>query len=185
MHIHIYTYIYIYVYRMFYHCWNKAEAIFPIVFILFLFADYCWKIVNILIYLTKCDEIIPWSMKLKIFVWRHITKLSLLRLFKQDIEGSSDSTHFQTGVRFSKSRTLKFMAFMKISGEKIPVTVTIQTSKNVTRFWKSVSQSLSRSLQWRSQILRISVLSVQCILTQYPKLFLDWIQILKWNSFIF
>ena len=40
-----------------------------------------------------------------------ITKLMLSILFKQDTEESSNSTHFQTGVRRkSCSRTLKLMA---------------------------------------------------------------------------
>ena len=50
-----------------------------------------------------------------ILVGRHIMKLGFPRLFKQDTEGSSLSTHFQTGIRFSSwSRILKLMAFGKI-----------------------------------------------------------------------
>ena len=35
------------------------------------------------------------------FVWKHIKKLSLLRLFQQDTERRLILTHFQTGDRFS------------------------------------------------------------------------------------
>ena len=52
------------------------------------------------------------------FVWRHIAKLNLSRLFKQNTEGSSITKNFQTGVRFSSwSRTLKLMALKKIIGQ--------------------------------------------------------------------
>ena len=52
------------------------------------------------------------------FVWRHITKLCLSRLFKENTEGSSMSTHFQTGVRFSSwSRALKLTTLVKIVGQ--------------------------------------------------------------------
>ena len=46
--------------RVFPSCWNKVAAsqIFPIDIILFLFLDYCWEIVNILIYLTKYSKIV-------------------------------------------------------------------------------------------------------------------------------
>ena len=42
---------------------EKAETsqIFPVDFNLF--PDYCWKIVNISIYLTKYSKIIPWMME--------------------------------------------------------------------------------------------------------------------------
>ena len=82
--------------------------------ILFLFSDYCRKIINILIYSTK-SYIRRWSRRP--FVWSHITKFSLSRLFNQDTERISISVHFQTEVRFScLSRTLKFMALVKIKG---------------------------------------------------------------------
>ena len=50
-------------------CWNKAAAsqVFSINFILFLFSDYCWEIVNILIYTTIYSKIMPWTMEQKIF----------------------------------------------------------------------------------------------------------------------
>ena len=48
-------------------------------------------------------------------------KLSFSRLFTQDTKGSSISTQFQTGVRFSSwLSTLKFMALMKIEGQRVP-----------------------------------------------------------------
>ena len=37
---------------MFHDSWNKATQIFPVDFIFFLSSDYCWKIVNILMYST-------------------------------------------------------------------------------------------------------------------------------------
>ena len=51
--------------RVFHNCWNKAVAsqIFPFDFILFLFSDYNWEIVNILIYSTKYNETMPWAME--------------------------------------------------------------------------------------------------------------------------
>ena len=61
-----------------------------------------------------------WTMKQKIFL-RHITKLSLPRLFQQNTEGTSISTHFQTRVKFSsRSRNLRLMALLKIVGQQIP-----------------------------------------------------------------
>ena len=93
-------------YREFYYCWNKAAAsqIFPVEFILFLFSDYCWEIVNILIYVNKYSEIIPCEKTY------YETKS-----FKEDSVGSLISKHFQTGVRFSSwSRTLKLMALVKM-----------------------------------------------------------------------
>ena len=53
------------IYNVFHNCWNKAAAsqIFSIDFILFLISDYCWKIVNILIYSTKYGKMMPWTME--------------------------------------------------------------------------------------------------------------------------
>ena len=57
------------IYRMFHNCWNKVAVsqIFPVDFILFLFLDYCWEIVNILTYLLKYREIMTLTMEPKIF----------------------------------------------------------------------------------------------------------------------
>ena len=54
-------------YSVFHNCWNKAAVlqIFPVDFILF--SNYCWEIVNILIYSIKYCKIMPWMMEQKIF----------------------------------------------------------------------------------------------------------------------
>ena len=46
---------------------HPASEIFPVDFILFLYPDYCWEKVNILIYLTKYSKIMSSSMDQKIF----------------------------------------------------------------------------------------------------------------------
>ena len=82
----------------FHNSWNKivASQIFLVYFIFFLFSEYWWKIVNILIYLIKHNEILPWTMEQKIFCMKAYYE----RLFKQDTEESSISIHFQIEVRF-------------------------------------------------------------------------------------
>ena len=44
-----------------------ASQLFPVDFILFLFSDYSWEMVKILIYLTKYTKLMPWTMEQKIF----------------------------------------------------------------------------------------------------------------------
>ena len=46
---------------------KQLPLIFHVDFILFLFSGYCWKIVNILVYLTNSSKILSWSMELKSF----------------------------------------------------------------------------------------------------------------------
>ena len=95
---------------------------FSVGFIIFLFSDYCWEIVNILIYLTKYNKIMSWMIEQKIFcVKTYNMKQSLSKLFKQDTKGSSISMDFQVGVRSSSwSRTLKLMAVLKIIRLQVP-----------------------------------------------------------------
>ena len=57
-------------------------------------------------------------MEQKIFCLKTFHKTYLSKLFKQDTEGSSISTHFQREVGFS--RTLKIMTLVKIIGKRLP-----------------------------------------------------------------
>ena len=68
IYIHI-SYDSTHIYRLFENRYNKVMAfqIFPVEFTLFLFYDYYWKVVIILIYLTKYSETTPWTVKWKIF----------------------------------------------------------------------------------------------------------------------
>ena len=68
-----------------------VSLVFFVDFILFLFSDYCWEIVNILINSIKYGQIMPWTMEQKIF-WRYITKLSLSRQLKQNRKKFSFNT---------------------------------------------------------------------------------------------
>jgi len=103
-------------------------------------------------------------------------------LFKQGSEGSSASTNFQTGIRFS-SWSKMFEAHGTCGDHGVMCSslsgppITIRTSHNVTRVQELVSRNLSKSLQWSSQELGISVSSVRCMLVKDLQLYPYWIQI--------
>ena len=110
-HFEIQNFLDFRIYMVFHNYWNKAGAsqIFSIYFILFLFSDYCWEIVNILVNSTKYSKVMPWMKKTY-----YKTKFFKI-VHKQDTERNSILTHFQTGVRFSSwSSTLKLMVLVKI-----------------------------------------------------------------------
>ena len=103
------------IHKVFQNYWIKivASQIFSVDFILF-FSGYYLAIVKTVVYLTK-------YRKSRSFVWRNITKLSLSRLFKQDTEVSSISTHYQTELDFfSWSITLKLMILAKTNWQWLP-----------------------------------------------------------------
>ena len=149
LHTHTHTH------RVFHNHWNKAAAyhLFSVDLILFLFSDYCWEIVNILLYSTEYSEIVPSMMELKIFYMKTYYK-TLSRLFEHDKETSSISTHFQTRVRFSSwSRTLKVMALLKILEQQFPHHLGFQSPrKNVRALLTTLYATFNSTFNWIANI---------------------------------
>ena len=87
-------------YRVFHKFWNKVAVsqLFSVDLILFLFLDYWWEIVNILIYLNKYSEIIPWTMDL---LCEDITKKSF-KIVQARYRKKFNFNKFQTGIRIFK-----------------------------------------------------------------------------------
>ena len=141
--------------NLFKNCNKTADfQIFPVDFIFFLFSDYYGEIVNILI---KYSKTMLWTIEHS-FVWRHITKLNLSRLFKQETEWNSISTHFQNG-----SQIFKFVKNIEIHGtcedhketgsllSRAPITI-----DHPRRKWKALSTTLdapfNTTFKWAADI---------------------------------
>ena len=92
------------------------------------------------------------------FVWRYMTKLSLLRLLSQDSEESLILTHFQTRDIFSScSQTFKFMGFGKIVRELVLHHLHIWLpGRNVYTLSTTVHDPFNSAINWTADICSIN-----------------------------
>ena len=133
---------------MFYNCLNKAETsqIFPVDFIFFLFPDYCWEIVNILIYLTKYSEM-PSMMEQIFYVKTYYETKSFQSVqakYKRKLHFvtfPNQNQIFKLVKNFEAHSTFEDYRATSTSPPGLPITIWIP--KNVTRIQGSVHPDFS------------------------------------------
>ena len=153
-------YHYMAIYKGYHNNWNKAAVsqILPIEIIHF-FSDYCWKITNILIYLTNIAKLCVRRWSRRSVVLRHIMELSPSRWFKQDWWKFNFNTFPNRSQIFKLVKNFKTYDTCKdrrVTGSSPSGSLMIiRTSKDVIRVQNLSGQSLSSFEMVQARLMEV------------------------------